>query len=511
MNWKIACSVFALSLSPFAWPAAAQTTGGDVVIAMVQAPPSLDAHVSSAQVARNVNLHIYETLYARDENANPVPDLAEGVEISEDGKTYLFKLREGVMFHNSEEMTSEDVVASLERYRRLGVSQSLVSAIDTVEAKGRYEVAVVLKEVQSTFLDNLSSPRAPIAIYPAEEAAKDANQIEYIGTGPFRFVEYVPDSHVTLERFEDYTPNPAYQERDGLAGRKEVFIDTVTFRFMPEAGARTAALESGDVHLVETVTGATAERLREDDAYQVHNVLPFAFQVIKFNHAAAPTDDVNFRQAVAAALDMEVIMTIAYAGINELDGGWLFPNSSYYVEAGLDAYNQADLELAREFLEKSDYDGGTLTFITDNLRPNVDTATIVQQRLAEIGVNVELSVADWPTVSKIGFTPDGWNFWTHGFGIEPFEGPASVIAPWVGGVSQIEADPEIDRLYEELNATMDETRRREIFAEFQAHMYDNMVAIKAGNYGLFQVSTSRLQNFVPYRIPRMWGVTLAAD
>src|SRR3546814_13665580 len=77
---------------------------------------------------------------------------------------------------------------------------------------------------------------------------------------------------------------------------------------------------------------------------------------------------------------------------------------------------------------------------------------------------------------------------THGFGIEPFEGPASVIAPWVGGVSQIKDDPEIDRLYGELNGAMDEARRKEIFAEFQAHMYDNMVAIKAGNYGLFQVS-----------------------
>src|SRR3546814_16304399 len=112
-------------------------------------------------------------------------------------------------------MTSEDVVASLERYRRIGVSPSLVAAIETVEARGPYEVAVILKEVQSTFLDNLSSPRAPIAIYPAEEAAKDANQIEYIGTGPFKFVEYHPDSHVKLERFADYHANPADRKRVG--------------------------------------------------------------------------------------------------------------------------------------------------------------------------------------------------------------------------------------------------------------------------------------------------------
>ena len=122
-------------------------------------------------------------------------------------------------------------------------------------------MTVTLKDVQSTFLDNLSSPRAPIAIYPAEEAAKPANQINYIGTGPFRFVEYKPDSHVKIERFDGYVPNPNATGRDGLAGKKEVFLDTVTFRFMPEAGARNAALEAGEVQLLETVDGPTAKRL----------------------------------------------------------------------------------------------------------------------------------------------------------------------------------------------------------------------------------------------------------
>jgi peptide/nickel transport system substrate-binding protein len=108
MNWKtitLALSVAVAALA--AGQGYAQTRGGDVVIAMVQAPPSLDAHVTSAQVARNVNLHIYETLYARDENASPVPDLAQGVTISPDGKTYVFKLREGVKFHNGKEMKAQ--------------------------------------------------------------------------------------------------------------------------------------------------------------------------------------------------------------------------------------------------------------------------------------------------------------------------------------------------------------------------------------------------------------------
>jgi peptide/nickel transport system substrate-binding protein len=174
-------ATFVIGAAALAAPmgAVAQKKGGDVVIAMVQAPPSLDAHVSTAQASRNVTLHIYETLYARDENAKPVPELAEGVKISADGKTYVFPIRKGVKFHNGKELNAEDVVASLERYRKLGASATLLGAIDQVKATGPHEVTVTLKEIQSTFLDNLSSPRAPIAIYTAEEAAKPANQVNF--------------------------------------------------------------------------------------------------------------------------------------------------------------------------------------------------------------------------------------------------------------------------------------------------------------------------------------------
>jgi peptide/nickel transport system substrate-binding protein len=304
--------------------AVAQKKGGDIVIAMVQAPPSLDAHVSTAQASRNVTLHVYETLYARDENAKPVPELAEGVKISEDGKTYVFAIRKGVKFHNGKELDAEDVVASLERYRKLGASATLLGAIDQVKASGPHEVTVTLKTIQSTFLDNLSSPRAPIAIYTAEEAAKAANQINFIGTGPFRFVEYKPDSHVKLAKFEGYCPNPNGTGRDGFAGKKEVLVDSVTFRFMPEAGARNAALEAGEVHLIEQVDGPTAKRLEANKNFTVYKALPFAFQVIKFNHAQAPTDDLNFRLAVQTALDMEEIMAIAYPTCTR----WIRPGST---------------------------------------------------------------------------------------------------------------------------------------------------------------------------------------
>jgi peptide/nickel transport system substrate-binding protein len=504
-NLLNACLAVALALV-VSTPVLAQKKGGDVVIAMIQAPPSLDAQSTSAQVARNINLHVFETLYARDENARAVPDLAEGVNISADGLTYVFTLRSGVKFHNGREMTPADVVASLERYRKAGASANLVRSIDSVAATGPRQVTIKLKTVQSAFLDNLSSPRAPIAIMPSEEAAKDMGKADPIGTGPYRFAEYKPDSHVKLVRFEDYKPNPAYKERDGFAGAKIAYLDSITFRFMPEAGARNAAVESGQVHLNETTDGATAKRLRGNPSFQVIQMMPFAQQVIKFNHALPPGSDVNFRRAVAQAVEREEMLAVAFPDIYRLDTSWIFAGSPYHSNRRLP---KPDLAAAKATLAKSGYKGEKLVFIVDNDRPNVDTATVFQQQMAQIGVNIELKVADWPTTSKVGLTSDqGWNFWTHGVGINPYEGPASVMGNWVKGAGQRRADPVIDTLFDKLNSEMSQSARQQAFAEFENRMDDQAVALNLGNYGMFQIASARLKNFKPYRIPRMWGVWL---
>ena len=506
----LAGSLAELPLSASAQGTAQPKRGGTITVGLTQAPPSLDAQLTSAQVARAINLHMYETLYARDENAGVVPDLAQGADIAKDGLTYVLQLRSGVKFHNGKTMDAGDAVASLERYRRIGLASILLSGVDKIEASGPLEVTVRLKKVQSNFLDTLSSPGTPLAIYPAEEARKDPKDFKFVGTGPMKFVEYAPDSHATLERFADYVANPNYTKRDGFAGRKEVFIDRAVFRFMPESGARTAAIQTGEILINETTDGPTAKQLAGDSKVQVLKLLPFALNIAKFNHAQAPCDDVNFRRAVAACLNMEETMSIAYPDINKLDGGLVYGYSPYYTTAGTELYNINDVAKAKEWLAKSKYKGETLTFICDTIRPVVDTATDIKEQLGQIGIKIEVKVSDWPTVSTLGFKPDGWHFWTHGLGIEPYEGPAKLMSIWANGISQIKDDPAIDKFYADLLAELDMAKRKEIFASFQRYMYENAVTVPLGNYGMFQVVSSKIKNFVPYRVPRLWGVWLDA-
>jgi peptide/nickel transport system substrate-binding protein len=205
---------------------------------------------------------------------------------------------------------------------------------------------------------------------------------------------------------------------------------------------------------------------------------------------------------------MEETLAIAYPDIYKLDGGLLYGYSPYYTKAGTELYNVNDPAKAKELLAKSSYKGETLTFITDNTRPDMDTATDIKEQLGQIGIKIEVKVSDWPTVSTLGFTPNGWHFWTHGLGIEPYEGPAKLMSIWSNGISQIKDDPAIDKLYADLLAELDMNKRKAIFAQFQTHMYENAVVVSLGNYGMFQVVSSKIKNFAPYRIPRLWGTWL---
>lgn len=502
-----AAVVAAHAVAPLA--ATAQTRGGDVVVAQSSNPPSLDAMVTSSQASRNITLNMYETLYGFDENIRPMPILAEGVEISDDGLRYTFPLRRGVKFHNGKEMTAEDVKASLERYQEYGATQTMLEPVEKIEVTGPYEVTLTLSAPTPTFLEAFSSPRAPAAIIPAEEAGKGPGEIEFIGTGPYKFVEYVPDSHVTLERFEDFTANEAYEDIDGFGGKKTPYFDTVTFRVIAEPGAAVAALETGEVDVVEQVPVPTARRLATNDEIEIYENMPWAFMTFIFNMKEPPTDNVKFREAVQVALDMEEIMAIATEGLYQLNHGWMYEGSTYDAgDIGKEYYNLADTERAKALLEEAGYAGEPFVLLTDSTIPEHGKAgVVIAEQLKDIGINVKLNQVDWPTALNIRLQDEGWNGWTLMMGIEPYVGPAALISTLTGSAPHFRAnDPELDALYEDLISTDSVEGRKAIFAEIQRRLYEFFGVVKIGETGLMQAARANVEGFRPFRFPRMYNV-----
>jgi peptide/nickel transport system substrate-binding protein len=493
-------------------PAIAQKKGGEAIVAQQSPPPSLDAQTTSAQHARNITTHIWETLYARDEAGNVVPDLAEGVNISPDGLTYSFKLRKA-KFHNGKDMTSADVRASMERYKRVGNSGAVLRDVVAFEAPSADTFVMKLSKPVPSLLDGISSPRAPFAIMPAEEGGKEANRIEYIGTGPFQFGEYRPDSHVLLRRFDGYVANGAYKERDGFAGRKTVHLDSVRFRFMPEAGARVAALEAGEIHINELIPTPAAQRLKNNRNIKIHEMMPWAFQVIVMNHSQGPMQNLKFRQAIQAALDYEEIIAIANDGLYRMTHGWQHPGGTYFAgDIGKELYNQKNVAKAKQLLAESGYRGEEIIFLGDSTIANHKGVTEVgtEQLRKLLGINVRAHIVDWPTASSIRLKPEGWHLWALGMGIEPYEGPFNVAGLFVKPQLQTHVeDPVLEEAHTRLVSSPQLADRQKAMADIQRRMYDNVTSIKLGDFGIIQGARANVENFKPYRAPRMWDVWLA--
>src|SRR5690606_40005187 len=128
-------------------------------------------------------------------------------------------------------------------YKRIGGDKPILDPVTSIDIVDDHTLKLTLSKPVPPFIEHISFSGSMLAMLPAEQAAKDADQIEMIGTGPFSFVEYVPDSHVLLRRFEDYVPNPAFDGPTGFGGKKMAYFDTVRIRFIPRSEERRVGTE----------------------------------------------------------------------------------------------------------------------------------------------------------------------------------------------------------------------------------------------------------------------------
>ena len=415
-------------------PAIAETfkcphVGGNFTFGQEANFNSLDQMTSATISTRNIAMNIYEALMTRDENFGPILDLAASMTESPDHLTYSFKLRPGVHFHNGKEMTSADVVASFDRYARIGLERSTLANVDRWDAPDKDTFVIHMKRVQPTFLIMLSSFSVPIVIIPAENKDDPPQQLKPIGTGPFQLVESVPGSYVKLKRFDGYTPNGNFEQRTGFGGYKQACFDTVTFRIVTEPGARVAGLRTGELQGVEDIPAKSVPDLKRESGITILPLQNWWIQITYPNVSVPPTNNLMFRKAVQAALDMDEIMDAASDGNYKLNVGFQYPNQSDYTDAGKETYNVHDPALAKKYLSDSGYKGEPVVLLTDkDYPPMYNSALVMQQELQAIGINAEMKVVDWPTSVQLSQKADsGWNFFYTGWGTQPALGALATM------------------------------------------------------------------------------------
>src|SRR6185436_18264312 len=206
--------------------------------------------------------------------------------------------------------------------------------------------------------------------------------------------------------------------------------------------------------------------------------------------------------AIQAALDIDEILSAATDGFYQLNPGWVYPNSAYYVpEAGRALYNQKDLNKAKALLADSGYKGEPLVLMTNkDYQYMFKSAVVTSEQLKALGINVKLDVLDWPTMAAKALTSEGWNLATSGFAIQPFVGPYSYLKLFWGPahVGRVQND-----------AVLNQADRKDAWAQIQQRMADQVYILKLGDQGFKLGMTRSLVGFKPYQgAHRFWDVWL---
>lgn len=326
-----------------------QVPGGVLRYAMSAEPPHLDMHVTTAVVASTIAHHVFEGLFEFTPDYTVVPHLLESYELRDGGKVVILRLRRGVLFHNGEEMTAEDVIASLKRWGRYGLTaRALWDLVIELEALDTYTVRMNLRSPFGPLPAYLANIYGGPRIYPREIAeaagAKPIPPAQYIGTGPYRFVEWLPGRHIRLARFEEYASPPGPPR--GFAGKRVAYIDEIVFTFVPSAGGRLAGVQAGDFDYADDIPGDLFEIVgRDPRLVAIVRDNPPIYPVILFNmREGVMADNRLLRQAILATLDKAAILRVAYGDerLWQLEGSYFASGIIWHTTAGTELYNQAN-------------------------------------------------------------------------------------------------------------------------------------------------------------------------
>lgn len=448
--------------------------GGTLYIGQDFGPSTFDPHKNIAWATINIYESIYNGLVKWNEDeSNLVPDLATSWEISEDGLTYTFKIRQGVKFHNGREMTAEDVKFSLDRLRDAEISAYAANyaAIETVEVIDDETVQLTLSHPVATLLNYLTDR---YSIIPSE--AVDTLETQPIGTGPFMLDEYVLDQYVRLVK------NPDYYE-EGLP-----YLDAVEFKILGDEASKEAAIRSQSVDMAWFRDPRQAEALAGDMPGLISAPgIPSRFIYIRLNLCEEPFNDVNVRRAFSVAMDRQALVnTVIPPQYGGSVSGFLAPSSPFAWTGDEHPYYTHDVEEAKNLLAEAGYPDGITIDAYKVVAANqldVDGAQVLEQQWAEAGINVTIQpmevsqiLSDWNSgngkMIQVGVTwePDPDNRFYNVFHSSSAVAQAFCIN-----------DPELDDLLDRGRASNDRDERMEIYQAVQDRIADQAYVLV--NYG----------------------------
>ncbi|HET7265167.1 MAG TPA: ABC transporter substrate-binding protein [bacterium] len=494
-----------------AWaPAAGQArAGGAIRVATNAEPTTFDWTSSTATATRLVAWHVFEGLFAIDQQYEVRPLLAQGYSVSDDGLRYTIKLRPGLKFHNGQPVTADDVIASLARWGKLsGGGQETFKYVKGLRAVDAGTVEITLSAPFTPLVTNLGDPKQSAVIVPKAivERAGLKPLEELVGTGPYIFKKWTPGQEIVLAR------NPAYAPRTenwgGITGRKVAYADEIHFFPVTDPQVRLAGVSTGQYDLALELPPDLYAKVRADRRLTADIVTVFSWTGVVFNKARGPFTDMRLRQAVLYAMKDADLMAAA-AGPKEfwqLDPGLFFPaQRNVYSRAGADVYNHQNLDKAKTLLREAGYKGQKIVVMsTKDYTWNNNTAQVLVPEMQAAGFTVDSQVYDWPTLLSRRTKPEMFDIFLTGF--SPSIDPTGVIffgKTWPGWYKSDALDAALAQWGR--TPVTDSAARHKIMDQIQTIFYTEVPVAKVGNqYGL-EVYNDHLQGYAGYFDVRFWN------
>jgi peptide/nickel transport system substrate-binding protein len=452
----VSAGLVMLSLTP---AEAAKTT---LSLGMTIEPTGLDPTIAAPVAIGQVTWqNVFEGLVTIDEAGKVQPQLAKSWEISPDGLTYTFKLREGVTFHDGQVFDSASAKFALDRARgkdSVNPQKRFFASIASIDTPDAATLVLHLSEPTGSLLYWLGWP-ASVMVAP-NSAADD--KTKPVGTGPFKFVSWAKGDKVELEK------NAGYWNKD-----VSVALDKVTFRFIADPQAQAAALKSGDVDAIPEFAAPELMTSFDGDARLTTKIGNTELKVVAgMNNAEKPFNDKRVRQALMMAIDRKTVIEGAWSGLGTPIGSHYTPNDPGYVD--LTAKLPYDPEKAKALLAEAGYpDGFTFTIKSPQMAYAPRSAEVMQAMLAEIGVTMTIEPTEFPAKWVQDVMKDRAYQMTIVAHAEPMDIDIYSRDPYYFNYK----NPEFNALMKKVQETTDPAAQAKIYAEAQTILADDVPAL----------------------------------
>jgi peptide/nickel transport system substrate-binding protein len=503
-------------------PAIAQTGPGKLLRYVPSADlSSLDPLWSSATVVITHGYMVWDTLYGIDLSLTPRRQMIAGEEVSADGLTWTFHLRDGLFFHDNEPVRATDCVASLARWEQKDpFGQSVAAASNEMKALDDKSFQIRLKKPFPQMLFAIGSRYAfimpeRIAKIPASTQIK-----EVVGSGPYRFIanEWQPGVQAHYERFDKFAPAAGAPEL--FAGAKIANFDRVYWIIQPDPDTAVGALQRGEVDWLEQPLIDLLPALRRNRDVKVETTDPFgSLAILRFNQLQPPFDNPKLRQALLPAMNQQDVVAAVVgdqADLGKTGVGFFTAASPMANDAGMAVLTgPRDLAHAKALVAASGYKGERIVMLAPSDLPAISAMSqVMQDELKRIGLNVDYQTMDWGTMlarmaKRDSVEQGGWSCYCvtwAGLGMSTPGSSYPLRANGANASTGWPSDPKLEALRNQWFDTADPAQQKQIARDIQTQAFESLPYIPLGEWFNPMAHRTNLSGFVRSPYGLFWNV-----